>query len=199
MSAPAQSQVGSEQAAPESKPTIGRYLPGYAVPVVNERAVRAAAGLLFLAGAISWGLAAHTGSQQPLQPFGMFFLIDMLLRVLVGDRWSPTLALGRLIVSCQRPEWVGAPQKAFAWWLGFGLALVSCAGMGLLQAPLWLTLSLCGLCLSLLFIETAFGICVGCALQSAFGRRAPQHCPGDSCAAPAGRGAPILDPLNPEL
>lgn len=163
---------------------IGRRVPGYAVPVVDERAVRAAAGLLFLGGAISWGLAAHTGSQQPLQPFGMLFMIDMLLRVLVGDAWSPSLVLGRLIVSRQRPEWVGAPQKAFAWWLGFGLALVSCAAMGVLQAPHWLTLALCGLCLSLLFVETAFGICIGCRLQSVLGRRAPQHCPGDSCVLP---------------
>ena len=90
-----------------------------------------------------------------------------------------------LVVHRQRPEWVGAAQKEFAWWLGFGLAAVSCATMGLFAAPLWLTLTLCGLCLSILFLETAFGICVGCALQSRFGRTPPRYCPGDSCAVDA--------------
>lgn len=170
--------------AGSDEPAVGRWVPGYDVPVVNERAVRAAAGILLLGGGIAWGLALSSGSTRPLQPFGLFFMIDMLLRVTVGDRWSPTLALGRLVVSGQRPEWVGAPQKVFAWWLGFGLALTSCATMGLLQAPLWVTLALCSLCLTLLFLETSFGICVGCALQKALTRTAPQYCPGDSCEVP---------------
>jgi len=166
---------------------IGQRVPGYDIPVINERAVRAAAGMLLLGGGIAFGFAAATGSQQPLQPFGMFFMLDMLLRVTAGDRWSPTLALGRLVVSRQAPEWVGAPQKAFAWWLGFLLAFVSCTGMGWLGLPLAATLSLCGVCLSMLFLETAFGICVGCSLQRLFSRTAPQYCPGGVCRAPRSR------------
>lgn len=173
--------------APDTAPVrpdasrIGRIVPGYTVPVVDERAVRAAAGILFLIGGAAFATAFFTGTTRPMQPFGMLFMLDMLLRVTAGDRWSPSLALGRLAVRGQRPEWVGAPQKAFAWWLGFALALASCASMGLLAAPLWLTLALCGICLTLLFLETAFGICVGCALQARFGKTPPQHCPGGSC------------------
>lgn len=163
------------------QPRLGRRVPGYDIPVINERAVRAAAGLLFLGGAIAFGFAVATGSQQPLQPFGMFFMLDMLLRVTAGDRWSPSLTVGRLIVSRQSPEWVGAPQKAFAWWLGFGLAFVSCVGMGWLGLPLAATLALCSVCLTLLFIETAFGICVGCKLQQLFSKTTPQYCPGGTC------------------
>lgn len=37
---------------------------------------------------------------------------------------SPAPVVGRLIVRRQRREWVGAPQKEFAWWLGFGLVLL---------------------------------------------------------------------------
>ena len=154
---------------------------GFDIPVINERAVRAAAGILFLGGGIAFASAIAQGTVVPLQPFGMLFMLDMLIRVTVGDRWSPTLALGRLIVRRQQPEWVGAPQKAFAWWLGFVLAAVSCLGMGLLAAPLLLTLMLCGVCLTLLFLETAFGICVGCALQRLVTRTPPQHCPGGTC------------------
>lgn len=162
-------------------PRIGRIVPGYQVPVINERAVRAAAGLLFLLGATAFVFALLQQSIRPLQPFGMLFMFDMLIRLLAGDRWSPSLALGRLITRRQTPEWVGAPQKEFAWWLGFGIAVVSCSSMGLFALPLWVTLSLCGLCLSLLFIETAFGICVGCALQARFSKTPPMHCVGDSC------------------
>lgn len=165
-----------------ARPIIGSWRSGFDVPVINEREVRAAAGLLFLAGAIAFGLAAATWTLAPLQPFGVFFMIDMLLRLMVGDRWSPSLALGRLIVRRQQPEWVGAPQKAFAWWLGFGLAFVSCGSMGLLSVPVWLPFLLCGICLTLLFIETAFGICVGCALQRLLTTTPPQHCAGDACA-----------------
>ncbi|PJJ82562.1 uncharacterized protein DUF4395 [Salinibacterium amurskyense] len=162
-------------------PTVGSVVEGYDIPVVNERAVRVAAGILFLAGAISITLAVIQHSAAPLRPFGVFFMLDMLVRVTVGDRWSPTLALGRLIVRRQQPNWVGAPQKEFAWWLGYGLALLSCAGMGLLGAPLEATLVLCGLCLTMLFLEAAFGICVGCALQRVLTTTPPQYCPGDSC------------------
>ncbi len=167
----------------EATPKIGAYVPGYAVPVINQRAVRAAAGILFLLGGAAFATAFFTESQRPLQPFGMFFMFDMMLRVVGGDRWSPSLALGRLVVRRQQPEWVGASQKEFAWWLGFGLAAVSCATMGLLAAPLWVTLSLCGLCLTLLFLETAFGMCVGCALQRRFGKQPPMYCPGGVCDA----------------
>lgn len=160
---------------------IGSIKPGFDVPVIDERAVRAAAGILFLAGGVSFGIALSQQSIAAMQPFGMFFLVDMLLRVTVGDKWSPTLAIGRLVVRGQQPEWVGAPQKAFAWWLGAGLAFASCSSMGLFAAPLWLTFALCGLCLGLLFLETAFGICVGCALQRALSKTKPQYCPGDAC------------------
>jgi hypothetical protein len=171
---------------------IGRTMPGYVIPVIDERAVRAAAGILLLLGGAAFATAFFTGSAQPLQPFGMFFMVDMLLRVTAGDRWSPSLALGRLAVFTQRPEWVGAPQKEFAWWLGFGLALVACASMGLFSAPLWLTLALCGFCLTLLFLETAFGICVGCKLHTRFGKQPTMYCPGDTCEVAA--SAPATTP-----
>lgn len=162
---------------------IGAIVPGYNVPVINERAVRAAAGILFLIGGWAFVTAATTGAMRPLQVFGMLFVADMLIRITAGDRWSPAMALGSLAVRGQRPEWVGASQKEFAWWLGIGLAIISCSTMGLFAVPLAVTLSLCGICLSFLFLETAFGICVGCALQSLLGTEAPRYCSGDSCAA----------------
>lgn len=48
-----------------------------------------------IAPRIAFAAAVMQRSVQPLQPFGMLFMIDMLLRVTVGDRWSPALALGQ--------------------------------------------------------------------------------------------------------
>ena len=171
---------GQAARAPE-RPRVGRYVAGYAIPVINEREARAAAGILFLPGIVLYVSAIHMGSAEPLKPFGAIFIIDMLIRVIVGDRYAPSLVLGKLAVSRQQPEWVGAPQKVFAWWLGYGMGLTACLATGLLQAPLWVTLALCGICLVFLFLEAAFGICVGCKLQAFFTKTPPQYCPGGVC------------------
>ncbi len=163
------------------RPRVGRILPGYSVPVINEREARAAAGLLFLPGIVLYITAINSGTAEPLKPFGAVFVFDMLIRVIAGDRYAPSLVLARLIVARQQPEWVGAPQKLFAWWLGYGMGLLACLATGLLQAPLWVTLILCGSCLTLLFLETAFGICVGCTLQALLSRTTPEHCAGGAC------------------
>ena len=160
---------------------FGEIVTGYDIPVFNEREVRASAGILFLIGFTGYVIAWTTGFVIPLRGFAVLFLFDMLIRLFISPRFSPTLALGRVIVYRQRPEFVGAPQKRFAWSLGLGIALTSCFTMGWLAAPLWVVLILCGICMSVLFLETAFGICVGCELQKRFSRTAPQYCPGDSC------------------
>lgn len=164
---------------------VGTWVPGFKIPVINERVARAGAGLLFLPGLVLYVVATTTGSADPLKPFGALFIIDMFIRVTAGEKWAPSLALGALFVRRQTPEWVGAPQKLFAWWMGYGMGVVACAATGIFQAPLWVTLVLCGLCLSFLFLEVAFGICVGCKLQALFSRRPPMYCAGGTCAAPA--------------
>lgn len=162
-------------------PVIGEHVDGIDVPVVNERAVRASAGLLFLFGIIAVMTAALTGDLQLLRAFGIVFLSDMALRLFVGTRYTPSLIVASLIVRRQRPEWVGAQQKKLAWAIGLGLGFVSCAAMGFLGASVEIQVALCSICLSLLFIESAFGICVGCELQRLFSREKPQLCAGDTC------------------
>ncbi len=51
------------------------------------------------------------------------FLTDMVIRVFINPEFSPFLILGRLIVRNQVPEYVGAPQKKFAWIIGVVLAV----------------------------------------------------------------------------
>jgi hypothetical protein len=170
--------------------SFGETIPGYSIPVFNEREVRASAGILFLIGIVAYMSVLFTGDIRSLQGFAVLFLIDMFVRLFVSPRLSPTMVVAKLFVYRQRPEWVGAPQKKLAWGIGLGLAMLSCASLGLLGFPVIVALVLCAICLVVLFLETAFGICVGCDLYKAFAREKPLYCPGDSCTYnPAERNA----------
>lgn len=164
-----------------STTTFGRLIPEYDFPVINEREVRAAAGILFLIGFTGLLTAITTGNFDLARAFALYFVLDMAIRLFVKTAWSPSLLLGRLAVYRQRPEWVEAKPKRFAWSLGIVLALITCVSFGRLNAPAELVLSLCGVCLAFLFAEAAFGICVGCEIQQRFSKTKPQLCPGDSC------------------
>ncbi|MEY3537887.1 MAG: hypothetical protein RL645_701 [Actinomycetota bacterium] len=161
--------------------SFGLKVSGYSVPVFNEREVRGAAGILFAAGLAAFMVAATTGQQRPLQAFAMAFMLDMSVRLFISPRYSPTLAIARLVVRKHKPEYVGAQQKKYAWGLGLGMAMISCFSLGLFGAPLALVLVMCSVCLVFLFLEAAFGICVGCHLQRLFSKVEPQYCPGGVC------------------
>jgi hypothetical protein len=57
------------------------------------------------------------GNFQPTRLFVIVFLIYIALRM-VNPRFAPSMIVGGWIVRTQAPEWVGAPQKHFAWGLG---------------------------------------------------------------------------------
>ncbi|TFD52336.1 DUF4395 domain-containing protein [Cryobacterium sp. Hh11] len=167
--------------SPAPAPEFGELVDGIDIPVFNERAVRASAGLLFLVGIVAFMIAALIDHFDPLRAFAFLFMVDMMLRLFVSARYTPSLLLGGLMVRQQRPEWVGADQKKLAWQLGLGMAFTSCIVMGFFGISDTVTLVLCGVCLSILFLETAFGICVGCGLYRIFAKEKPQLCPGDTC------------------
>lgn len=163
------------------RPVIGEWVDGIDIPVVNERAVRASAGILFLLGFAAWLTGVLTGDLQPMKSFGILFAVEMMLRLFVGTRFTPTLMLGTLATRAQRPEWVEARSKQFAWGLGLGMALLGCFSLGWLGLPAVIAQSICAGCLSLLFLEAAFGICLGCELSRRFAREKPTMCAGDTC------------------
>src|SRR5664279_3954289 len=101
---------------------FGEDVEGYNIPVLNEREIRAAAGILFLFMFISLMMILFKGNFLVIKYVIIVFLSDLLIRVFINPRFSPTLILGRLIVSRQVPEYVGAPQKKVAWIIGIILA-----------------------------------------------------------------------------
>jgi len=168
---------------------FGEQLPGYPVPVLNERAVRAAAGIVFFFAIVSFMNAWLIGNFQPTRVFVVAFLIDFTLRIFVNPKFAPSLILGQWMVRKQQPEWVGAPQKRFAWAIGFVLAAVMLYLVVIRHVIGPINLIVCAACLVLLFFETAFGICLGCKVYNWFHTDQAQFCPGGVCEFVPARGA----------
>jgi len=164
---------------------FGEMRPEYPIPVLNERAVRAAAGILFLLGIISFMNAWLAGNFQPTRVFVVAFLIEFTIRIFVNPRFAPVMILAQWFVRRQQPEWTGAPQKRFAWAIGFVLAATMLYLVVLNQVVGPVNLLVCATCLILLFFETAFGICIGCRIYNAFNREKARLCPGNACEVPA--------------
>ncbi|MDP3964328.1 MAG: DUF4395 domain-containing protein [bacterium] len=160
---------------------FGEQIEGYVVPVLNEREVRTAAGILLLAAFASFMSAGYTGDFILMKIFITSFLIDFVIRVVVNPRYAPTLIIGRLLVRRQNVEYTGVAQKRFAWGLGLGLAATMFIVLVVNNIVGPVNLLLCLICLTLLFFESALGICIGCSLYNFFKKDKAQICPGGTC------------------
>ena len=170
---------------------FGQQRPEYDVPVLNERAVRASAGILFFFAIVAFMNAWLTGNFQPTRVFVVSFLMDFTIRLFVNPRYAPSLIAGQWMVRQQQSEYVGAPQKRFAWAIGFVLALAMLYLVVLNNVIGPINLMVCSLCLLLLFFEAAFGICIGCKVYNFFNKRKARFCPGGACDLPSGEAAKV--------
>ena len=159
--------------------------------VMNERAVRATAGLMMILAGIAFTLAYFEQIYLPIQVFTVLAALDFAIRLFSGlTTFSPFGKLGFWLVRKQAPEWVGAKQKRFAWSLGLIMAstvayLVNTGQNGDLSA------TLCMICILLMWMEASLGICMGCKIYGGLIKLkiTPQPenkpaCPGGVCAVP---------------
>ena len=160
---------------------FGENVEGYSIPVLNEREIRASAGILFLATFISLMQIMFKNNFVPLKYVITLFLFDFIIRVFVNPKFSPTLIVGRLIVRNQVPEYVGARQKKFAWIIGVALSGTMFILMVVVNSYSPISGIICFICLLFLFFESAFGICLGCKVYSIFYKGKAQYCPGEIC------------------
>lgn len=160
---------------------FGETVDGYDIPVLNEREIRAAAGLFFLATFTSLLFILFKGDFLLIKYVISIFLLDFLVRVLVSPRFSPSLIIGRLIVRGQTPEYVGAPPKKFAWGIGVVLSATMFILMVVVNSYSPITGIICLICLAFLFFESVFGICLGCKFYPLFFKKKPELCPGEVC------------------
>ena len=160
---------------------FGEDVEGYTIPVLNEREIRASAGILFLFMFFSLMLILFKENFLLIKYVIIIFLSDLLIRVFVNPKFSPSLIIGRLMVSRQVPEYVGAPQKKFAWKIGIVLASLMFILLVIVNSYSIFTGVTCLVCLVFLFFESAFGICLGCWVYGLFYRKKALYCAGEVC------------------
>ncbi len=147
--------------------SFGAYVEGTNYKVLDERAVRASAGIMFLFGLVAIINGLFLENYTVIPYIVGFLLLNFLIGVFINPKFSPIMFLATWIVSKQEPLYVGAIQKRFAWSLGIAITAITFTLSLKLQSdpsifpPICL---LCLTCLALMFLETAFGICVGCKL-----------------------------------
>lgn len=160
---------------------FGEMVPGFEIPVLNEREIRAGAGILFVLMFVAILTTILRQDFTLLKYAITIFLADISIRVLVNPRYAPSLIVGRWIVRNQTPEYVGAQQKKFAWIIGIVLAAVMFALQVVVNSFSPITGLICLICLIFLFFETSFGICIGCKVYALIYKEKAQYCPGEVC------------------
>lgn len=161
--------------------TFGEKVKGYEVPVLNEREVRAGAGILFFFAVVSFMHVWLLGDFFYMKLFVTGFLMDFLIRLVINPLYSPILIVGRFATQNQKVEYVGARQKRFAWVIGLVLSLVMFWRVVLVGVVGPLNLLICVACLLFLFFESALGICLGCHMYNLIYKEKAQFCPGGVC------------------
>ncbi len=172
------------------------------VAVVDENAVRAAAGVTMVIGAVAFSYAYFAKQYVPLQVASSLFFAEFLIRVTVGLRYSPVGAIARGMTLGQSPVWVSARPKRFAWTLGLGMALAMTVitNSGIRG---YLPRTICLICLTLMWMESALGLCLGCKIHSLLVRHGWMTadakialCADGACDPPPGRLAARLGRQN---
>ena len=157
--------------------TFGQHISGLAVDgkelraaVFNENEVRAAAGLTMVIGAVAFSYAYFAANYVPLQVVTAVFFVEFLTRLTAGLRYSPMGLVARAMTLGQPPEWVSAKPKRFAWTLGLGMsfAMVTITNSGVRGM---LPRTICLICLTLMWMESVLGVCLGCKIHGLLVRR----------------------------
>ena len=138
--------------------------------VVDENQVRAAAGVTMVMGAVAFSLAYFNHQYILLQVVSTLFFVEFLTRLTVGLRVSPIGVIARAMTLRQAPDWVSEKPKRFAWTLGLGMAfsMMIITNSGIRG---WLPRSICLICLTLMWMESVLGLCLGCKIHGLLVRR----------------------------
>lgn len=137
---------------------------------VDERRVRAAAGLTMAAGAVAFAVAVLDSTPVLIRAVSVLFAIDFAVRVLDRLEHSPVGIVSGWLVRWGPPQSVSARPKRFAWTLGFvmstTMAIITNLGVrGLIPR------TICVICLVLMWAEAVLGLCLGCEIYGALARR----------------------------
>jgi uncharacterized protein DUF4395 len=139
-------------------------------PVFDENQVRAAAGLTLVIGAVAFSYAYFAHNYVPLQIVTVVFFSEFLARLTLGLHFSPVGVVARALTRTHPPDWVSAKPKRFAWTLGLGMsfAMVIITNSGIRGT---LPRTICLICLTLMWMESVLGVCLGCEIHGLLVRR----------------------------
>lgn len=160
---------------------FGKQLPEYSVTVLNEREIRAASGILFVFALLSLLMIIFRGDFFLAKSFVIYFQLDFMIRLFWNPEYAPSMIVGRFATRNQTPEYVGSPQKKFAWKIGLTLSSIMLGLMVFYNTYSVISGLICLICLLFLFFESSFGICLGCLFYPLFYKEPVELCPGDSC------------------
>ncbi|MBT3209262.1 MAG: DUF4395 domain-containing protein [Bacteroidetes bacterium] len=171
--------------------SFGKYIEGHNYKVLDERTIRASAGIMLLLGIIA-SINGFILEQYQIIPYiAGFLVLNFLIGIFINPKFAPTMFVGYIFVRKQSSLPIGAIQKKFAWSLGLALSVaIFILSLFLLEDVKYFdpVCLLCLTCLLILFLETAFGICVGCKLYQLSIRmkllKKPvekPNCMGDAC------------------
>lgn len=161
-------------------------------PVYNERAIRAGAGVMFALAFFTLSYTFYTRDFRLLSVVAPFLWLDFFIKVMWGSQYSLVGKLAAWLVRGQRPEYVGAIQKRFAWGIGLFMASLMILLVMVLGIHKYVPLVICGICLVFMWMETSLGICVGCKIYAGLlkAKILPEPefrpaCPGGVCEVPS--------------
>lgn len=158
---------------------FGEDIEGYEYKVINEREARASAGIMFLIGLLSLFSVHLYRTIFWAELFSITFIIEFIIRTLINPKYAPYMLIGALFVSNQSPDWVEAKPKKFAWMLGMILGLIMTFYI-IFDIISPIRLGICWICLFLMYVESVFGICLGCLLYKKLNWKT-YNCPGGTC------------------
>jgi len=173
----------------------GEKVPGYDIPVINEREARAAAGILGMLGTIVIFVGIGFNHIIVARIYLGFLFIDFTARM-ISPNYSPSLLLGKLVVQNQKPEYVGGLQKRFAWTIGWLISIPMIEWFVLHWDITFYKVLICVLCITLMFLESAFSVCVGCWIYKLITREDAKHCPGGVCEIRTKEPIQMFNPIQ---
>jgi len=104
--------------------SFGEYRDDMKYKVLEERRMRASAGIMFLLGIIAF-INGFILQNYIVIPFiSGFLVLNFMIGIFINPKFSPTLIISSILVRKQSPLLIGAVQKKFAWSLGLMLAIV---------------------------------------------------------------------------
>ena len=148
--------------------SIGGRLAGRGDVVVEGIAPLHSAGptdLTLVVGAVAFSYAYFEHDYVPLQAVTVVFFTEFLIRLTLGLRYSPMGVIAHALTAGNPPDWVSAKPKRFAWTLGLGMsfAMVLITNSGIRGT---LPRTICLICLTLMWMESVLGLCLGCKIHA---------------------------------